>query len=101
MFSIEVIWNKIKPVLLNKYLLILIVFGVWFTCFDKHNLITRWKTNNNINQLKKEISFYKNEIENNKEKMQELRSSDEKLEKFAREQYLMKKDNEDTFIIHE
>ncbi len=92
---------KIKPVVLNKYLLALIIFGVWVTCFDKYNLIKRWKTGNNIKQLETEISFYRNEIENNKEKMQELQSSDENLEKFAREQYLMKKAEEDIFIFDE
>lgn len=95
------IWTKIKPILLNKYLLVLIVFAIFFIFFGNYSYIKRWKTNNNIKQLEKEISIYKNEIEENKEKMQELQSSDENLEKFAREQHLMKKKNEDIFIIEE
>ena len=69
--------------------------------FDQHNLISRWRTGQHIKQLKQEISHYENEIENNKRKMQELQSSDENLEKFAREQYLMKKKDEDIFIMGE
>lgn len=99
--SLKTIWSKIKPVVFNKYLLVLIVFAVLVTFFDNYNLIRRWKTGNNIKLLEKEISFYKNEIEKNKEQMQELQSSDENLEKFAREQYLMKKADEDIFIIAE
>ena len=95
------IWKRVKPVALNKYVLVLVGFGVFITFFDQHNLINRWRTGQNIKQLKREITHYRDEIENNKRKMQELQSSDENLEKFAREQYLMKKKDEDIFIIDE
>lgn len=101
MFSFKKLWNIIKPVVLNKYLLVLAVFIIFVTFFDNHNLISRWRTSKNIKQLEKEISHYRNEIESNKQKKEELQSSDENLEKFAREQYLMKKENEDIFIIEE
>ncbi len=101
MSGLNKIWSKIKPVLLNKYLLVLIVFVVFVTFFDNHNLIKRWKTNQNIKQLEKEVLFYQNEIETNKQKMEELQSDDDNLEKFAREQYLMKRENEDIFILDE
>jgi cell division protein FtsB len=80
---------------------VLIVFGVFITFFDNHNLIKRWRTANNIKQLEKEIVHYNNLIETDKERMRELKSSDENLEKFAREQYFMKRENEDIFIVNE
>lgn len=95
------LWNAVKPVVLNKYLLVLIVFATFMVFFDSHNLIGRWQRSGHIKQLKKEISHYENEIENNKRKMQELQSDDESLEKFAREQYLMKRADEDIFILDE
>ncbi len=95
------IWKRAKHLVLNKYVLVLVGFGVFITFFDQHNLISRWRTGQHIKQLKQEISHYENEIENNKRKMQELQSSDENLEKFAREQYLMKKKDEDIFIMGE
>lgn len=95
------IWNKIRPFILNKYCLVLIVFAFIFIFSENYNLIKRWETDRKIKQLEKEISDYTNEIEKNKEKMKELQSSDENLEKFAREQYLMKKENEDIFIVNE
>ena len=91
----------IKRIFLNKYLLVLVVFGVIIVFFAEHNLISRWNTNRKIAQLEQEIKFHKEEIESNKRKMAELQSSDENLEKFAREQFLMKKDDEDVFIIKE
>lgn len=99
--SFKTAWGKIKPVAFNKYLLVLIGFVVFVMFFDKHNLVKRWKTNQNIKQLEKEVQYYQNEIEDNRRQMEELQSSDENLEKFAREQYLMKKENEDIFVLEE
>ncbi|NDV47640.1 septum formation initiator family protein [Paludibacter sp. 221] len=101
MSFVKKIWATIKPIVLNKYLLALVIFVVFVMFFDNHNMIKRWKIDRNVKQLEKEISYYKGEIEKSKEKMDELQSSDENLEKFAREQYLMKKENEDIFIIEE
>ena len=55
----------------------------------------------NVKQLKKDCEYYKNRIVTDSIKLNELKSSPEMLEKFAREQYLMKKDNEEIFIIVE
>lgn len=50
-------------------------------------------------ELKKEIKYYRDKIEQDAKKLEELHSSDENLEKFAREQYLMKQPDEEIFII--
>ena len=101
MSSFRTILNKMKPVILNKYLLTLIIFAFIFLFSENRNLVKRWQTGSSIKQLEKEIAFYEKEIEKNKTKMLELQSSNEDLEKFAREQYLMKKENEDVFIVNE
>jgi cell division protein FtsB len=51
--------------------------------------------------MEKEIRFYQDEIKSDKQKKDELLSGKEGLEKFAREHYFMKKQNEDIFIIKE
>jgi cell division protein FtsB len=91
----------IKQIFLNKYLIVLVVFTVFITFFDNHNLLNRWQTRQKINSLEKELKFYQEEIKTTKQKKNELESSNQNLEKFAREQYLMKKENEDIFIIKE
>ena len=92
---------SLKPLLLNKYLVVFFVYAVFVTFFDEHNLINRWQINRKTSQLEEELKFYQDEIKSNKQKMNELRSSDDNLEKFAREQYFMKQENEDIFIIKE
>jgi len=104
MFSLSKIIMEnggLKALLLNKYTITLTLFLVFVTFFDEHNLIQRWKSHQKINQMEEELEFYRNEIKMTKEKKNELQSSDENLEKFAREQYRMKKSNEELFIIKE
>ncbi len=86
---------------MNKYLIVLLVFTVFIVFFDEHNLIDRFRTYREIKSLEKEMKFYQDEIEQTKKKKNELKSNNENLEKFAREQYLLKKPNEDIFIIKE
>jgi cell division protein FtsB len=66
--------------------------------FDDNNLLTKFKYDQKISKLKQEIAYYQKEKEQSNKKIQELQSSSENLEKFAREQYLMKKSDEDIFI---
>jgi cell division protein FtsB len=92
---------NIPSYLKNKYILTLVVFGVWIGFFDQNNLWDRAKLSSRINQLKKQKHHYEVEIEQNQRKLNEIQESPESLEKFAREQYLMKKKNEDIFVVIE
>ncbi len=91
--------NRIPPVLKNKYFLTVIVFLIWIILFDNNNLIDRYHYMKNLRQLERDKEYYQERIEEDNRKLNELKTSDENLEKFAREQYLMKKDNEDIFVI--
>ena len=95
----EIFSKYIKPSLGNKYILVLVLFGAWMTFFDQNNLLSRVQYDQKIRRLNNEIAYYEREIEQSTQKRIELQSSNENLEKFAREQYLMKKANEDIFII--
>ncbi|MCL1943456.1 MAG: septum formation initiator family protein [Candidatus Azobacteroides sp.] len=83
----------------NKYQIVFAVFLIMILFVDEHNVFRRIGYHRKINELKKEIRYYENEKERDKKKLDELQSNDEDLEKFAREEYLMKKDDEDIFII--
>ncbi|MDR2037102.1 MAG: septum formation initiator family protein [Bacteroidales bacterium] len=91
----------IIPLLKNKFSLSFIVFFVWIVFFDSNNLIERTVSLNRVHQLEKDKIYYENKIREDHAKLDELKSNPENLEKFAREQYLMKKENEDIFIISE
>jgi len=91
--------NKVPPVFRNRYILTVLVFLVWLILFDNNNLIDRFHYLKNMRQLEADREYYLNRIEEDSRKLKELKTDDENLEKFAREQYFMKKDNEDIYII--
>jgi cell division protein FtsB len=65
------------------------------------NLVERMQNRKELNQLKEDKVYYKEQIKENAARLNELKTNNDNLEKFAREQYLMKKDNEDVFVIVE
>lgn len=93
--------DKIVPVVKNKYFLAGAIFLLWIIVFDQNNLLERKKLLNEIKQLDKDREYFQNQIEKDARRLQELKTNDDNLEKFAREQYLMHRDNEDVFVIVE
>jgi cell division protein DivIC len=91
--------EKLPPSLRNKYLLTLIIFFVWLFFLDSNNLVSRYKEMRNLRKLKSEKEYYVQRIEEDKRKLYELKTDNRNLEKFAREQYRMKKPEEDLYII--
>lgn len=83
----------------NRYVLTGIGFLVWMTFFDKNDFITTFSYKRKLDQLKEQQSYYEKEISTNKAYMSQLHEDPDDLERFAREKYLMKKDNEDIFIV--
>lgn len=93
--------KRFLNLLKNKYVLAVVILTVWMLFFDQNNLIDRVVNMRKYQQLKKDKEYYQTKIEEDRKKLLELRTNRENLEKFAREQYLMKKDNEDIFVIEE
>ncbi len=90
--------NKIVKFLTNSYVLILIGFTVWMLFFDENSYLAHRKLDKEIDDLESTIIFYEKKIEEYKTSIKKLQDSLQ-LERFAREKYIMKKDNEDIFII--
>ena len=91
--------EQIPPWLKNKYILSVVVFVVWILFLDSNNLVSRVKEMKSLRKLKYEKEYYVQRIEEDKRKLFELKTDDQNLEKFAREQYRMKKQDEDLYII--
>jgi cell division protein FtsB len=96
--------KKIKQInipwyLKNKYTLTVFFLFTWVLLFDNFDLITVIKMRVEINKKEKEMEHLQTLIEQDRQNYKELTSNREQLEKFARENYLMKKENEDIFII--
>jgi cell division protein DivIC len=89
----------VSPWLKNKYILTIAIFLMWMFLFDSSNWIDVYREYRKINKFEKEKEYYLQKIENDRNRLKELRTNNENLEKFAREQYLMKKPDEDIFVI--
>lgn len=81
------------------YVLALGGFVVWMLFFDEKNLFTQIKRTKELERIKNRIAFYRHEIEQTKKQINQLDNDPAMLERFAREKYFMKRDNEEVFIM--
>ena len=91
----QVIAQLIAAGWLNKYSVSLGLFIVWMLCFDKHNFFTQWNLRSAVNHLENSIEDYEKQLKETEALHQDLMKN---KEKFAREKYLMHRDDEDVFI---
>ena len=84
----------------NPFVLITFFFVVWMLFFDTNSYINQRELSKTIDQLEKDQKHYRMEIKKDSIALEEL-SNSEGIEKYAREKYFMKKENEEIFIIEE
>jgi len=97
--SIRAFIQMIPPQLKNKYALTLFIFFLWLIVFDTNTLPSQVRLNMQIEEMHDKKAYYKNEIEVVNQALEDLLTDENTQEKFARENYLMKKKNEDVFVI--
>ena len=90
--------NKFLRFISNRYVIIFIAFAVWMLFFDENSFFVDREFNQTIDKLEADKEFYQTEIKKDTQKINELEDP-EKLDKFAREKYKMKKENEAIYII--
>lgn len=83
----------------NYYIIIFIAFFMWMLLFDKNDLISQYQHMKKLQGLENDRDYIKEEIKIIEKDINDLSTDREHLEKFAREKYLMKKENEDVFVI--
>lgn len=88
-------WFKVFT---NMYVLVLTVFVIWMAFFDTNSLLIHLELRKEIKKLEKQQEFLKTEIAEDQKVLKRL-SDPEELEKFAREQYYLKKKNEEIYLI--
>ena len=91
--------SRIPAVLKNKYLLATVLFMVFIVFFDDRDLISNFRHTAELRDLEKSKTHYEQEIAKTKQELKQLRTDAALLEKYARERYLMKRDNEDLFLV--
>jgi cell division protein DivIC len=80
---------------------ILVFFLVWMLFFDEYNWVRMFRDKRNLHELKENQQFYKAKIQDDRKKLHNLKDDPDALEKFAREEYFLKKPNEEVYIIVE
>lgn len=90
--------NRTFKIVSNKYFLILLLFLIWMIFFDENSYLNQRELNKEIEELDNSIKYYEKEIEADEKLISNLKNPDS-LEKFAREEYKMKKADEDIFLI--
>lgn len=82
----------------NKYIFIITLFVIWMLFLDNASYLDHRALNKQIKELENNRDYYLQEISKDQRQIKDL-SQPEKIEQYAREQYYMKKDNEEIFII--
>lgn len=77
----------------------LLALLLWVGLFADYDLYTMYKLRRQLHQMREQRDHYAKQVATTREQLHELNSNQELLEKFAREKYLMKRDNEDIFVL--
>ena len=91
--------DKVPNWLKNRYSITLVAFTVWMLFFDSNDAFMLYKLKSELNTISSEKEYFEERIEDTRADLDNLLNDNEKLEKFAREKYLMKNDNEEIFVI--
>lgn len=89
----------LRRFVLNKYAITLALFIVWMTFFDSTSFLVINELNQEINKYEKQLTYYKSEYTKNDSFYKKLMNNKDEKEKYARENYFMKKPNEEIFIL--
>ena len=93
------LFSRIPSFLRNKFLLATIGFAVWMLFFDRNDFFTQMERKSELNELRQSKAYFEKQIAENRKFSKDLQFNASAIEKYAREKYLMKRDNEDLFII--
>ena len=92
-------WKFFRKYILNKYFITITSFLVWMIFFDSTSFLVINELNQEVGKYEKQLDYYKTEYEKNDKFFKKLMNDKQEKEKFARENYFMKKPNEEIFIL--
>ncbi|MBT4478703.1 MAG: septum formation initiator family protein [Flavobacteriales bacterium] len=99
MLKLKEFYEKIPEVFKNKYFIVGFLFLIWISFLDENNLVSLNQQINTLEEKQEIIDSLENEIFQMENKLERLNNDRKELEKFARENFLMKKENEDIILI--
>ncbi len=93
--------SKLPPFTKNFFFITMVIFLFWMLFIDSNDFYSQYQLRKKLNTLENEKEYYTEKIQEVKDDREQLFSDMDKLEKYAREKYLMKKETEDVYIIVE
>ncbi len=93
--------NLLPAWLKNKYFLSAGAFIAWMLFFDPKDVFTQIQHQQELKELQVSKAWYQKEIEKEAIEIEQLKTNPATIEKYARENYLMKRENEDIFLVPE
>lgn len=93
------VYRFLRKYVLNKYFITVVGFLVWMIFFDSTSFLVINELNGEISQYQKQLEYYKTEYDKNDSFYKKLMNNKDEKEKFARENYFMKKPDEEIFIL--
>lgn len=91
--------KKVLSIVTNKFVLTALAFSVWMFFFDQNDFRSMQQRKQELQSTKDNIAYLNNEIARMEKDHEEMIGNPQRLEQYAREQYLMKRDNEDVYVI--
>lgn len=85
----------------NKYLLAGVAFASILLFLDRNDLFTQLDRARELRNLEKSKEYYQQELSSQQKELDGLKNDPAELEKFAREKYRMKREDEELFLIPE
>lgn len=93
--------KSLLSILKNKYFLVIVFFITWMFFFDSNDIITQYQDRHKLQALEREKAYFQEEIVKVNQDIQALSTDQQHLERFAREKYFMKRQEEDIYVIVE
>jgi cell division protein FtsL len=90
---------QLLQLLKNKYLIITIIFIVWVLFFAQYDVISLRRQRAELKEMKSKIEFLEKEVSRLQMEKNALKTDSNTVEKYAREKYFMKTDNEDVYML--
>lgn len=83
----------------NKYVIATLIFAALIVFIDQYNVFEQGRSYRKLRKVKKEVKYYDTEIEKEMKTLNELKTDTALMEKVAREQHLMKRDDEVVYVL--
>lgn len=97
--SLTNIWESVPPSLKNKYVVTTLAFLVYLVFFDSTDIPSQVRLQRHLKQLNNQTEYFQTMIEKDRREYEATLSTVEQMEKYARETYLMKRPDEDLYVI--